>query len=240
MILICTFGMNDELNSVNLWKVLQILIKTKKTKLKQKLLIVALFMNTVCTVFISPLVFAYNIRIHFMFYIEDIKWPCGIGQVIKLLWLFSVSQWVLYSLQTSRLDHTEVGSCGYLLMFYSFQCRRTFLQKEACFPLLNSPGQIKVLWFLWQKTQIRKNTQSDGQTYGLGLTKPYRWGLHAQMAHLSSGHSVWMGVSGGEAICECKWRNNLMYNFFLLKMDHHVISNHYFLQHIINIQHIAV
>lgn len=126
-------------------------------------LIVALFMNTVCTFFNSPLVFAYNIRIHL---------------VSPLL------------SQTSELDHTEVGSFGYLLMFYSFQCRGTFLQKEACFPLVNSPEQIKVLWFLWQKTQIRKNTQSDGQTYGLGLTKPYRWGLHAQMAHLSSGHSV--------------------------------------------------
>lgn len=73
-------------------KMLQILIKTKKNKQKMcSLLIVALFMRTILTFFNSPLVFAYNIRIHFLFWIEDIKGPCRIEQATtKLLRLFTV------------------------------------------------------------------------------------------------------------------------------------------------------
>lgn len=97
-----------------------------------------------------------------------------------------------------------------MLVILSCVCvNRTFLQKRRWFP-----EWIKFLCFLASSTGIRrtaaakqldswygdgvsghrwgKKTRSSDQTYGLGLTKHYRWRLRAQMVHLLAGGQRWM------------------------------------------------
>ena len=89
------------------------------------------------------------------------------------------------------------------------QCEQDISAKETLVPWMNKvfvhfgnfnrhqtygSGQTAglVVWRWVSGHRWGKKTRSSDQTYGLGLTKHYRWKLRAQMVHLLAGGQRWM------------------------------------------------